>query len=98
MSVRVLLFTIAAFAALSQVANARNGCEPAWFFDGTSCRPMFYERYALPYEESRHHGWYVRAGPKTSGEQGIWIQPWKGECPRGFSIDPKVNVCVDRRW
>ena|SRR3974390_72487 len=92
------LFAMAASAALSQPTYARNGCEPGWFFDGNGCRPMFYQGYASAYEESQHHGWDVMPGRSTSGENGIWIQPWNGDCPWGFAFDRKVRACVDRRW
>jgi hypothetical protein len=96
MRVLVPFFAIAALVALSQVAYA--GCEPGWFFDGKRCRPMFFQSDALPYDQNQLHGWDVRAGPSTSGEYGILVQPWNGQCPHGFSIDPKLKVCVDRRW
>jgi hypothetical protein len=91
------LFAIAALAALSQVADARDGCDAGSFFDGNGCRPMFYQRDPLPYDETQHHGWDVRAGSLPSGEQGILIEPWNGACPPGFAVDPKIKVCVDRR-
>ncbi len=66
-----LLLGFAAISALSNVAEARDGCGPGFYFNGYRCRPMEREYKGLPrvVPERRYYGGYAIGMPP------IWIQP-----------------------
>jgi len=51
-----LLLAFTALSALSQSAEARDGCGRGWYFNGYACRPMARDYGPPPYVERRYVG------------------------------------------
>lgn len=85
---RLLIVGFAALAALTGVAEARDGCGPGWFFNGIRCVPA---RAAPPPPPV-----YVPPRPAPGPGPGFagtdqWGKPMYfpgpgGRCPRNFTI------------
>ena len=73
---------VAAVAALSSGAEARDGCGPGWYFDGYRCRPMGREYYGPPryvpgprYVDPAHpYGYRYNYGDPRCGRPNYTIQ------------------------
>ena len=73
---------VAAVAALSGGAEARDGCGPGWYFDGYRCRPMAREYYGPPryvpgprYVDPAHpYGYRYNYGDPRCGRPNYTIQ------------------------
>jgi len=73
---------VAAVAALSSGAEARDGCGQGWYFDGYGCRPMAREYYGPPryvpgprYVDPGHpYGYRYNYGDPRCGRPNYTIQ------------------------